>query len=59
MLSLRTFLLLLLLLLLLLVVVWSGLEYEQVRSQALSLVQEWGIAFQTDRSLAFAETYGR
>lgn len=31
----------------------------QVRSQALSLVQDWGIAFQTDRSLAYAETYGR
>lgn len=52
MLSRSTFLLLLLL-------VCPGLDYEQVRSQALSLVQEWGIAFQTDRSLAFAETYGR
>lgn len=31
----------------------------QVRSQALILVQEWGNAFQTDRSLAYAETYGR
>lgn len=32
---------------------------EQVRAQALSLVQDWGIAFQTDMSLAYAETYGR
>lgn len=32
---------------------------EKVRAQALSLVQDWGIAFQTDRSLAYADTYGR
>eukprot|EP00904_Undaria_pinnatifida_P013217 jgi/Undpi1/9025/HiC_scaffold_26.g11485.m1 len=37
----------------------NGQKGFEVRSQALSLVQEWGIAFQTDRSLAFAETYGR
>eukprot|EP00903_Cladosiphon_okamuranus_P005348 g5344.t1 len=36
-----------------------GQKGYQVRSQALSLVQDWGIAFQTDRSLAYADTYGR
>lgn len=33
--------------------------WEQVRAQALRIVQDWGIAFQTDMSLAYAETYGR
>ncbi|CAM9711501.1 unnamed protein product [Pylaiella littoralis] len=37
----------------------NGQKGYEVRSQALSLVQDWGIAFQTDRSLAYAETYGR
>lgn len=34
-------------------------SFDQVRAQALSLVQDWGIAFKTDRGLAFAEIYGR
>lgn len=31
----------------------------QVRSKALKLIQEWGIAFQSDMSLAYTEAYGR
>ncbi|CAM9576659.1 unnamed protein product, partial [Scytosiphon promiscuus] len=37
----------------------NGQKGYEVRAQALSLVQDWGIAFQTDMSLAYAETYGR
>ncbi|CAN0339365.1 unnamed protein product [Ectocarpus sp. 12 AP-2014] len=37
----------------------SGQKGYEVRSRALGLIQDWGIAFQSDRSLAYSETYGR
>ncbi|CAN0078535.1 unnamed protein product [Ascophyllum nodosum] len=37
----------------------TGHKGFEVRSQALKLIQEWGIAFQNDMSLAYADTYDR